>query len=81
MEEKYYANIADLSEIPGIILQLTMPDWFDKNDIYTDKKHIDGGYVRIVGKNIEQIKARAEVLKMQKQVRHGGGVRIKTFKR
>lgn len=79
-ETKFYANVVDLSEIPEPILKLAMNDWFDKNDVVVGKQKIDDGYVRVVGKNMEQIEARVEILKTQNKVRNGSGVRIKKKK-
>ena len=77
---KYYANIADLSEIPEPILNLAIRDWFDREDtIIGENERITDMWVRIVGDN-EIAKARAEVLKKINNVRHGGGVRIKEVK-
>ena len=78
---KYYANVPDLSYIPDFIVKMVMHDWFDKNDTIIGKERIDDIYVRIIGKNEEQIKARVELLKEQKSVNRGGGVRIKEVKR
>ena len=76
-EKRYYANVPDLAQIPAPILSLVMSDWFDKRDIIFDKDRIDGSYTRVVGEDTEQIGARVELLKEQKSVRNGGGVRIK----
>ena len=73
---KYYANIADLSEIPEPILNLAIRDWFDREDTIIGQSRIDDMWVRIVGDD-EIVRARAEVLKKMNKVRHGGGVRIK----
>jgi len=78
---KYYANIMDLSGIPDPILNLAMRDWFDRKDTIIGKgSRIDDMWVRIIGDD-EIAKARAELLKMTKHARHGGGVRIKVVKR
>ena len=77
---KYYANIADLSEIPEPILNLAIRDWFDREDtIIGENERITDMWIRIVGDD-EIVKARAEVLKRITKVRHGGGVRIKEVK-
>ncbi len=73
-KSKFYGNIVDISEIPEPLLKLVMSEWFDKNDIIVDKERIDSDYVRIIGNDINQIRAR-------KDVRNGGGVRIKEVKR
>ena len=78
-ETKFYANIADITKVPEKILKLVMSDWFDKNDTIIEKAKIDNVYIRIIGNDTDQIKARADVLKMK--IRNGGGVRIKEIKR
>ena len=82
-ESKFYANIADLSEIPKPILDLgILQDWFDKEDTIIGKgKRITDMWVRIIGKDEETVRARIKVLKNIQNVRYGGGVRIKVVKR
>ena len=82
-ESKYYANIADLSEIPKPILDLgILQDWFDKEDTIIGKgKRITDMWVRIIGKDEETVRARIKVLKNIQNVRYGSGVRIKVVKR
>ena len=75
-ETRYYANVADISQIPQALLTLVMHDWFDKRDVVSYGNKVDGGYVRIIGNSTDQIQARAEVLKGQREARNGGGVRI-----
>ena len=81
MSKKYYANVIDLFAISEAIIKLVMCDWFDKYDIVIGKETIDDVYIRLVGKNEEQIIARAELLKSNKEARNGGGVRIKVKNR
>ena len=74
---RYYANVPDLSQIPQALLSLVMHDWFDKRDVVFDTKKVDGSYVQVIGNSTGQIEARTEMLKLQRGVRNGGGVRIK----
>lgn len=78
---KYYCNIIDLSYIPEFIVKIVMSDWFDKSDTIIGKERLDDIYVRIIGDNDEQIKARVGLLKEQKSINRGRGVRIKERKR
>ena len=78
---KYYANVPDISCIPEFIAKVVMSDWFDKNDTIIGKKRIDDIYVRIIGDSDEQVRARTELLKEQKSINMGGGVRIMEVKR
>jgi len=71
---KFYANIIDLSEVPELIFKSVMWDWFDREDIISNK---DGVWVRIVGKNDEIVRARIVALENVKKIKHGSGVRIK----
>ena len=78
---KYYANVIDLSELPDGVLVLVMGDWFDRTDVIVSDKEVDEIWVRICGESEEVIKERVEMLKSQKAVRCGGGVRIRKVKR
>jgi hypothetical protein len=73
----YFANISDLLEIPESIFSLTIKGWFDRsNIIYRKNSSIDNIFIKIKGKDPEQIIIRSQVLQNLKKVRNGGGVRI-----
>ena len=78
---KYYANVIDLSELPDSVLVLVMGDWFDRDDVIVSDKQVDDIWVRICGESEEVIKERVDMLKSQKAVRCGGGVRIRKVRR
>jgi len=78
---KYYANVIDLSELPDSVLVLVMGDWFDRDDVIVSDKQVDDIWVRICGESEEVIKERVEMLKSQKAVRCGRGVRVRKVKR
>lgn len=74
---KFYVNVYDLAEIPKPLMRLVIHDWFDSKDMLIKANRIDDAYVRVIGNDMNQIESRVELLKTQKRVRNGGGVRIK----